>query len=43
MENKYMVAIAQNLKELMGEMTVSELSKYVRFLLNRDSRSLSLL
>ena len=29
MENKYMLAFAQNLKELMGNMSVTELSKKV--------------
>lgn len=29
MENKYMVAFAQNLKELMGNMSVTDLSKKI--------------
>ena len=29
MENKYMVAFAQNLKELMGNMSVTEFSKKI--------------
>lgn len=29
MENKYMMAFAQNLRELMGDMSVTELSKQV--------------
>lgn len=29
MENKYMLAFAQNLRELMGDMSVTELSKRI--------------